>query len=201
MSSGFWALPKFDVSPPPKWDTTYSAAGAVVIWKIACLVIIWTYKWSSACVHSLDMVNQVDTTSVSVSQLGTPMFLTPCYLVTVHFSTVSLNGKALSKPSILAMFLVKWHHWVDATIPQADFPVSTCPDASGRYWTVSRQGRATVARVERNGVWQTTICVTVATMSHIVDSCPPTQLNSSSRLHTTDEAVVDCLTLAAWLNG
>ena len=52
-----------------------------------------------------------------------------------------------------------------------------------------------MALVERNGVLQTTKCVTVATMSHIVDSCPPTKFDGGLlRLHTADEAGVDWLT-------
>jgi len=46
------------------------------------------------------------------------------------------------------------------TIPQSDFPVSTCSDASGQYWTGSAQDRVTAAR---NRVWRTLKCVTVVT--------------------------------------
>jgi len=49
-------------------------------------------------------------------------------------------------------------------VKKSDFPVSIFPtDASGHYWTVFGQDRATAARVERNGVWQTMKCVSAAT--------------------------------------
>jgi len=89
--------------------------------------------------------------------------------------------------------------WLWWSTSQSNFPVSTCPDAGGHYWTSSRQDRANVTCVERNGVWlpkEMCDCSNIQTMSHIVDSCPPTKLDGGlQRLHTADEASVDWLTL------
>ena len=84
--------------------------------------------------------------------------------------------------------VVNSHLVCDATIRQ---PVST-----SLCWTVFTWNRDTAVPAEGNGDLQTLCpCGETQTMSHIVESCPPTKLNGGlSRLHSADEDAISWLT-------